>query len=107
MKYARFIPREDGTTQVIDVLDLGVPPYDQRPLLGCTTDADLLAKLFSPQLIAQWDAQGYGFQSTLPGVQNSATLSGDPALPGSYLNPDGSDGNGDFPQVVEALPNTP
>lgn len=98
MKYARLIPRGDGTTQTADVLDLGAPPYDHRPLLGCTLDADLLVKLFAPELTEQWKAQNQWFTAVCGGVQASATyLGGDPMDPAQFVNPDGSDGDGVMP----------
>jgi hypothetical protein len=81
-----------------DMLDLASDAYQPRPLLGCTTDEELLSKLFAPNK-ESWVNAGQWFVEVTGGVQDGAVHTGtDFSDPVSYLNPDGSDGNGNFPK---------
>ena len=98
-KYARFIWRHndvDHITHLVDVVDMGVAAYQPCPLLGCTTDDELLSKLFAPNK-AQWVADDEWFVRVPAGVQNSAIfigVAGEENDPSKYVNPDNTDGNG-------------
>jgi hypothetical protein len=99
-KYARFVDRseaQDGSdVRTIDVVDMAA--YEPKPS-WYTTDEAFLERIFSPQLVAQWRADGHWFIAVPDGVQDAAVFTGlDHADPAAYLNPDGSDGNGAFPE---------
>ena len=96
-KYARFLWRHnevDQTIHMVDVIDTA--DYHPRPTWG-QTDEELLSKLFEPNK-AGWVADDEWFKQVPDGVQNGATFNGDEAADTmdatKYLNPDGTDGNG-------------
>jgi hypothetical protein len=100
-KYARPIP-VGNEVRTIDVVDTAA--YEPRPEWGQTDDA-LLERLFAPQLEAQWKAAGQWFVEVCAGVQPGATHTGsDFTDPASFLNPDGTDGNGNaIPPAVQPV----
>lgn len=92
-KYARPVP-VDAQTRMYDVFDTAT--IEPRPPWGKTDDA-LLSRIFENQKAA-WVKAGQWFVEVLQGVQDGAVHAGDDHLdPASYLNPDGSDGNGKLP----------
>lgn len=93
MKYARFVA-VGAETRTIDVIDLAEAAYATRPLLGCTTDEELLAKLFQPNQTA-WTGAGQWFHEVPQLVQDGSVYSGTDYMDGTaYVNPDNTDGNG-------------
>jgi hypothetical protein len=96
-KYSRPVA-VDTQVRMYDVVDTA--KYDPRPAWG-QTDAELLDRIFAPNK-AEWVEAGVWFVEVCGGVQDGAVYSGGGyMLPASYLNPDGSDGNGDMPEVEE------
>lgn len=87
MKYAR-----DVNGRMVDLIDTAV--YEPRPGWG-QTDEDLLNRIMA--VVGGFAA----FVAVPQGVQPYTThAGGDYADPTTYLNPDGSDGNGVFPEPV-------
>lgn len=100
MKYARFVWKHDDTdhtVHLVDVLDMAEAAYQPRPLLGCTTDDELLSKLFAPNK-TQWVIDDEWFYETPQGVQSGAVFTGtwpdDQMVPLKYENPDGTYADG-------------
>lgn len=92
-KYARMIPI-DGQHRVVDVVDTSV--YEPRPEWG-QTDEQLLGRIFAPNKDA-WVEAGQWFVLVPLGVQNGAVHTGGDFMdPATYLNPDGSNGDGVMP----------
>lgn len=90
-KYSRFI-NVDGQQRAVDVINAA--DYEPRPDWW-TNDSVALDKIFAPNKAA-WVAAGQWFVQVLRGVQDSAVHTGnDFSDPLSYVNPDGTDGNGE------------
>jgi hypothetical protein len=93
-KYARPVAVGDQV-RMTDIVDTAM--YEPRPSWGQTDDA-LLARLFSPQLAAEWKGAGEWFAEVCAGVQPGTTHTGSDFMnAASYLNPDGSNGDGVMP----------
>lgn len=99
-KYARPVDHSKNATDIrmLDVIDTAI--YSPRPEWGQTDDG-LLSKIFAPEK-AKWVAAGTWFVTVPNGVQPGARFAGKDYLDAaSYLNPDGSNGNGEFPPPPE------
>lgn len=108
-KYARFTDCSsalDGSdVRTIDVVDTDA--YNPKPA-WFTDDASFLERLYSPELVAQWKAVDQWFVTVPGGVQAGARFSGnDHSDVSAYLNPDGSNGNGEFPPPPMQAPEEP
>lgn len=92
-KYARPVS-VGGEIRMYDVVDMA--NYEPRPTWGQTDDA-LLDRIFAPNK-ALWVAAGQWFVQVCGGVLDGAVHSGpDFMAAASYLNPDGSNGEGELP----------
>ena len=91
MKYARPI-LVDGHRRISDVLN--TDDYEPKPGWWVSDEA-ALDKMFAPNKDA-WVAAGEWFVQVPGGVQNGATYTGNDYMdPANYLNPDGTNGNGE------------